>query len=217
MQNKHEPQRKYYRHMRAMYFQGCNAPGPCFLHNQHESMQYDITMHHASWNALGSTSLSRTKFLSIPFTYTLIQDSCSLIRTSWLTSPTHWPLWIHLNSGWHPKATLFHRQSASPRWTSLRHPGALRTPTNAHASYRAWSWYLSLQVTCEPTLSAGQQSKLFPHSLVFLPAWHSQPGSVISGLSQKWSPGHWTRACVSRHTIPQICQVASEVGVTAPM
>ncbi|XP_042276339.1 uncharacterized protein LOC121903408 [Thunnus maccoyii] len=52
-QRKHEPPREYYRRLRAAYFQGRNAPGleeeqafrSLFLHNLHESIRYDVTMH----------------------------------------------------------------------------------------------------------------------------------------------------------------------------
>lgn len=53
MQKKLEPPKEYYRRLRAAYFQGRNAPGleedqafkSLFLHNLHESIRYDVTMH----------------------------------------------------------------------------------------------------------------------------------------------------------------------------
>ena len=53
VQRKNEPPREYYRRLRTAYFQGRNAPGleeetafrSLFLHNLHESVRYDVTMH----------------------------------------------------------------------------------------------------------------------------------------------------------------------------
>ncbi|KAL7371612.1 hypothetical protein ABVT39_002033 [Epinephelus coioides] len=53
LQKKHEPPREYFRRLRTAYFQGRNAPGleedhafkSLFLHNLHEILRYDITMH----------------------------------------------------------------------------------------------------------------------------------------------------------------------------
>lgn len=53
LQKKHEPPREYFRRLRTAYFQGRNAPGleedhafkSLFLHNLHESLRYDVTMH----------------------------------------------------------------------------------------------------------------------------------------------------------------------------
>ena len=52
-QRKQEPPREYYRRLRAAYFQGRNAPGleeeqafrSLFLHNLHDDIRYDVTMH----------------------------------------------------------------------------------------------------------------------------------------------------------------------------
>ncbi|KAI3375545.1 hypothetical protein L3Q82_003873 [Scortum barcoo] len=52
-QKKNEPPKEYYRCLRAAYFQGRNAPGleeergfkSLFLHNLHEMVRYDVTMH----------------------------------------------------------------------------------------------------------------------------------------------------------------------------
>ncbi|KAF0037918.1 hypothetical protein F2P81_010792 [Scophthalmus maximus] len=53
MQKKHESPRDYYRRLRNAYFQGRNAPGleedhafkSLFLHNLHECLRYEVTMH----------------------------------------------------------------------------------------------------------------------------------------------------------------------------
>lgn len=53
LQKKKESPCDYYRRLRNTYFQGCNAPGleedhafkSLFLHNLHECMRYDVTMH----------------------------------------------------------------------------------------------------------------------------------------------------------------------------
>ena len=53
VQERHEPPREYYQRLRSAYFQGRNAPGleedqafkSLFLHNLHESLRYDVTMH----------------------------------------------------------------------------------------------------------------------------------------------------------------------------
>ncbi|XP_051571559.1 uncharacterized protein LOC127451142 [Myxocyprinus asiaticus] len=52
-QKRHEPPREYYRCLRTTYFQGSNEPGleeeraikSLFLHNLHECVRYDVTMH----------------------------------------------------------------------------------------------------------------------------------------------------------------------------
>lgn len=52
-QKRNEPPREYYRRLRAAYFQGRNAPGleedrsfkSLYLHNLHECVRYDVTMH----------------------------------------------------------------------------------------------------------------------------------------------------------------------------
>ncbi|KAL7374388.1 hypothetical protein ABVT39_028159 [Epinephelus coioides] len=53
LQKKHQPPQEYLRRLRTAYFQGRNAPGleedhafkSLFLHNLHESLRYDVTMH----------------------------------------------------------------------------------------------------------------------------------------------------------------------------
>lgn len=58
MHKKMEPPKEYYRRLRAAYFQGYNAPGieedhgfkSLFLHNLHESVRYDVTMHSRNHN-----------------------------------------------------------------------------------------------------------------------------------------------------------------------
>lgn len=127
MQKRLEPPKEYYRRLRAAYFQGRNAPGleedhafkSLFLHNLHESVRYDVTMHCRTAN-LAMQEIRRYAQLAWETRVRPGRATDNSARVLEIRTPGHADLALEGNEK--PRAKMHAKTSAQARQT-FRQPG----------------------------------------------------------------------------------------------